>query len=227
MLTISKHRTVMFSVLKAIYEDTFLGPILGLKGGTLLYILYNLPRFSVDLDFDLLKECDKKKVLDRLNNILKNFGTVEQIIDKKYTLFGLVNYEKGQQSLKIEISKINPGSTYEVTNYLGVPIQAMVKKDIFANKLTALLTRKKPANRDIFDTWFLLKERWDVNWELVEEKNTIKKDQFIKRCINLLEKWPIESILEGMGELMDNKTKDWVKKNLLKDTIFYLKLLNG
>lgn len=227
MLTISKHRTVMLSVLKAIYEDTFLGPILGLKGGTLLYILYNLPRFSVDLDFDSLKESDKKIVLKRLGEILKNFGEVEELIDKKYTLFGLVNYEKGQQSLKIEISKRNLGSTYEVTNYLGVPIQTMVKEDILANKLTALLTRKKPANRDIFDTWFMLKNMWGVNWELVEEKNTVKKDQFIKKCISLLEKWPIESVLEGMGELMDNKTKDWVKKNLIKDTIFHLKLLSG
>jgi predicted nucleotidyltransferase component of viral defense system len=216
----------MLSVLKAIYEDTFLGPILGLKGGTLLYILYNLPRFSVDLDFDLLKDCDQKKVLDKLGGILKNFGTVEQLMDKKYTLFGLVNYEKGQQSLKIEISKRNLGSTYEVTNYLGVPVQTMVKEDILANKLTALLTRKKPANRDIFDTWFMLKNTWDVNWELVEERNTVKKDQFIKNCISLLEKWPIENILEGMGELVDNKTKDWIKKNLLKDTVFYLKLLD-
>lgn len=223
MLTISKHRTVMLGVLKAIYEDTFLGPIFGLKGGTLLYILYNLPRFSVDLDFDLLKESDEKKVLDRIGKLLKDFGTVEQLTNKKYTLFGLVNYEKGQQSLKIEISKRNLGSKYEVTNYLGVPIQTMVKGDIFANKLTALLTRKKPANRDIFDTWFMLKNNWDVNWELVEEKNAIKKDRFIKKCIKLLEKWPIENILEGMGELMDNRTKDWVKKSLLKDTIFYLK----
>ena len=223
MLTISKHRTVMLSVLKAIYEDTFLGPVLGLKGGTLLYVLYNLPRFSVDLDFDLLKECDEKKVLDRLGKILKGFGTVEQLTEKKYTLFALINYEKRQQSLKIEISKRNLGSTYEVNNYLGIPIQTMVKSDIFANKLTALLTRNKPANRDIFDSWFMLKNNWEANWELVEERNGIKKDMFIKKCINLLEKWPIESVLEGMGELLDNKTKNWAKKNLLKDTIFYLK----
>lgn len=216
----------MLSVLKAIYEDTFLGPILGFKGGTLLYILYNLPRFSVDLDFDLLKESEKDKVLDRLEKLLKKFGTIEQIIDKKYTLFGLVNYEKGQQSLKIEISKRNLGSTYEINNYLGVPILAMVKKDIFANKLVALLTRKKPANRDIFDTWYMSKNNWDVNWDLVEKISGINKDQFIKKCINLLEKWPVKNTLEGMGELIDNKTKAWAKENLIKDTIFYLKLKN-
>lgn len=225
MLTIEKHRTVMLSVLKSIYEDTFLGPILGLKGGTLLYILYDLPRFSVDLDFDLLDSSKGDQILERLGKILKKFGNIEQLISKEYTYFGLINYEKGQQGLKVEISKRNLGSSYEVNNHLGVAIKTMVKPDIVANKLTALLTRKSPANRDMFDTHFLLKNYWDVNWKLVEERNNIKKDQFIKKCINLLEKWPLENILEGLGELVDNKTKYWIKENLVKDTIFYLKLL--
>ena len=33
----------------------------------------------------------------------------------------------------------------------------------------------------------------------------------------------LASILSGLGELIDNKTKDWVKKNLIEDTIFLLK----
>ncbi|MEK7550440.1 MAG: nucleotidyl transferase AbiEii/AbiGii toxin family protein [Patescibacteria group bacterium] len=225
MLTIEKHRTVMLSVLKEIYEDTFLGPILGLKGGTLLYILYDLPRFSVDLDFDLLDPSREEQILPRLEKILKKFGEIEQLISKKYTYFGLINYETGQQGLKIEISKRNFGSSYEVNNYLGIAIKSMTKPDILANKLTALLARKKPANRDVFDTWFLLNGHWDINWGLIEKKSSVKRDQFIKNCISLLEKWPLESILEGLGELIDNKTKDWVKLNLVKDTIFYLKLL--
>lgn len=225
MLTIEKHRTVMLGVLKAIYEDTFLGPILGLKGGTLLYILYDLPRFSVDLDFDLLDQKKEDLILERLGKILNKFGNIEQLISKEYTYFGLINYEKGQQGLKVEISKRNLGSAYEVNNYLGIAIKTMVKPDITANKLTALITRKNPANRDVFDTQFMLKNYWDINWKLVEERNNIKKDQFIKKCINLLEKWPLENVLEGLGELVDDKTKYWIKENLVKDTIFYLKLL--
>lgn len=225
MLTIEKHRTVMLGVLKEICEDTFLGPILGLKGGTLLYILYGLPRFSVDLDFDLLNSIDDDRILDKLEKILKRFGAIQELVSKKYSYFGLINYEKGQQGLKIEISKRDLGSSYEVSNYLGIAVKTMIKPDILANKLTALITRKKPANRDIFDTYFMLKNNWDINWDLVEKRNNIKRDQFIKKCIHLLEKWPIRNILDGLGELLDNKTKDWVKANLVKDTLFYLKLL--
>lgn len=223
MLTITKHRGVMLEILKAIYSDSLLGPILGFKGGTLLYILYGLPRFSVDLDFDLLEPTKENQVLPRIEEINKKIGKVEELTNKRYTLFSLLNYEKGQRNLKIEISKRNLGSTYEISNYLGFPLQTMVKKDIFANKLLALLTRKHPVNRDIFDTWFLLKEHWDINWNLIEKISGLKEDEFAKKCINLLEKWPLKYILNDMGELMDNKTKDWVKKSLIKDTIFLLK----
>ncbi len=35
---------------KDIYTDPMIGPILGFKGGTAVYLFYNLNRFSVDLD---------------------------------------------------------------------------------------------------------------------------------------------------------------------------------
>ncbi|MEK7168787.1 MAG: nucleotidyl transferase AbiEii/AbiGii toxin family protein [Patescibacteria group bacterium] len=223
MLDISKHRSVMLEVLKSIYEDSLLGPILGFKGGTLLYIQYNLNRFSVDLDFDLLDSEKESLVLPRLKKMLKNIGTLEEQSNKRYTLFTLLNYEKGQRNLKIEISKRNLGSGYKVSNYLGIPIQTMVETDIFANKLIALTTRKEPVNRDVFDTWFLLKNRFDINWDLIQKRTGMKRDQYVKKCIECLENWPLKYILNGLGELVDNKTKDWIKKNLIKDTIFLLK----
>lgn len=227
MLTISKHRSVMLEVLKEIYQDNFLGPVLGFKGGTLLYLLYNLPRFSVDLDFDLLDEKKESQVLPRLEKILKKIGRIKDLTKKRYTLFSLLNYEIGQRNIKIEISKRNLGSSYEVTNYLGISLQTMVKADIFANKILALTTRKQPVNRDVFDTWFLLKEHWDINWDLVEKTSQIKPERYLKRCIDLLEKWPLKSRLAGMGELLDNKMKTWAKEKLMEETVFLLKVRLG
>jgi len=39
-----------------------------------------------------------------------------------------------------------------------------------------------------------------------------------------LEKFDNKYILQGLGELLDAKQKDWVKNNLKKDLIFQLKL---
>lgn len=73
----------------------------------------------------------------------------------------------------------------------------MVKDDILANKLTALVNRKKVANRDIFDTWFMLKNGWDVNWGLIEKRLEMDKKGFIEKGISLLENWPLKLKLQG------------------------------
>lgn len=98
--------------------------------------------------------------------------------------------------------------------------------DMFAHKLVALLERKEIANRDIFDIWFLLKDRNNVNWNIVEERTGMRKKDYLEKCIRALEALSNKNILSGMGELLDEKMKIWAKENLLKDVIFLLKLRN-
>jgi predicted nucleotidyltransferase component of viral defense system len=61
---ISKHRNVLLMILKDIYSDATISPLLGFKDGTALHLFYYLPRFSIDLDFDLLDE-EKKNMFSR------------------------------------------------------------------------------------------------------------------------------------------------------------------
>lgn len=212
-------------VLKGIYSKVSIGSSIGFKGGTALYLIYKLPRFSVDLDFDLLDESKKDIVFSDITKIAKKAGELRDAREKHFTLFWLISYEKEHKQLKIEISKRNLGSSYEVKNYLGLPVLVMKKEDMFANKLTAFLDRKVVANRDIFDIWFMAKNNWDINSELLQERTKTDCGKYIQKCINYLEKSPPRSILDGLGDLLDNKTKAWVKENLVKDTIFYLNLL--
>ncbi|MFH0925077.1 MAG: nucleotidyl transferase AbiEii/AbiGii toxin family protein, partial [bacterium] len=44
---------IMGRILRDIYSNISICPLLGFKGGTCAHFFYNLPRFSVDLDFDL------------------------------------------------------------------------------------------------------------------------------------------------------------------------------
>ena len=67
MLDIQKHKFILVSILKDIYSDVSLGSIFGFKGGTAFYLFYNLPRFSVDLDFNLL---DIKKSIYIISEII-------------------------------------------------------------------------------------------------------------------------------------------------------------
>jgi predicted nucleotidyltransferase component of viral defense system len=54
MIDINRHKFFLAQILKDIYADIELGNWLGFKGGTALLFFYDLPRFSVDLDFNLI-----------------------------------------------------------------------------------------------------------------------------------------------------------------------------
>lgn len=68
-LDIATHKNVLIKILKDIYTNPTLGPILGFKGGSAVYLFYGLNRFSVDLDFDLLQL--EKKIM--FSNASKKF----------------------------------------------------------------------------------------------------------------------------------------------------------
>ena len=69
-LDIAIHRNTLIHLLKDLYSDATVGPFLGFKGGTAAYLFYNLPRFSVDLDFDLLDETQQDAIFERVQTIL-------------------------------------------------------------------------------------------------------------------------------------------------------------
>ena len=95
---------------------------------------------------------------------------------------------------------------------------------MFAHKLVAVLERIKTANRDVYDIWHFLKNRWPINKEIVETRTGMKFKDHLKKCIAFVESLSDRNILSGMGELLDEKQKAWTKTNLRKDTVFLLKV---
>ena len=155
-LNTTTHKNILLKILKDIYTDSLLGPVLGFKGGTAAYLFYSLNRFSVDLDFDLLDKTKEQEVFDKMGNIIKKYSLIREKANKRQTLFILLSYSEEAQNIKIEINKRSFGSQYEVKNYLGISMLVIEKQDMFAHKLVALIERNKIANRDIFDIHFFL-----------------------------------------------------------------------
>jgi len=224
MLNRDVHKTVLLQILKEIYTDGSLGPVLGLKGGTAAHFFYDLERFSVDLDFDLLNAAKENIVLKRIESIIREYGTIKEQQKKLNTLFFLLSYGERDQNIKVEINRRNFGSRYEVKSYLGVSMLVMVREDMFANKLVAMLERKKIANRDVFDVWHFLKNRWPINKEIVERRTKSDFKDYLEKCIKFVEALSDRAILAGIGELIDARQKAWIKIHLKKDTAFLLKV---
>lgn len=226
MLNRDKHKNIMLKILKEIYSDTSIGPLLGFKGGTAAMLFYELDRFSVDLDFDLLDGSKEQEVFDKIEKIASKIGEVKEARIKRYTIFFLLSYGENEVNIKIEISRRNLGSNskYSHKNFLGMPMLVMDKGYMFANKLVALVDRKKLVNRDIYDIWFFLDKLYDFNYELIEDRSRCTVQEHLNKCIKCLENVDNRFILDGLGELVTEKQKYWIKEHLLKDTIFGLRL---
>lgn len=218
------HRDVLVAILREIYSDTLLRTLLGFKGGTAAMLFYGLPRLSVDLDFDLLDPDKKEPVFNRLKEILPHFGRVIEAWDKYHTLFFLLSYRKEERGLKVEISKRIMRTAYTLKNYLGIPMLVMREEDMVAGKLAALLTRKRLATRDMFDLWFFLKESWQINEEFLKEKSVLSLKEALEKAQSVVKNVKPPELLAGLGELLDNKQKAWVRGYLQDELVFRLKL---
>lgn len=224
MFNPTKHRVTLIDILKSIYGDPDLRTILGFKGGTAAMLFYDLPRLSVDLDFDLLNEDKKELVFERMKIILERHGVLREAREKKYTLFFLISYEKGEHTLKVDISKRKSASGFIPKGYLGVTALVMQQEDVIAGKLSALLTRRRFANRDIFDVWYFLKNKWVINETALIEKTGLSLSKALEQAIQMVGGIDKKQILQGLGDLIDVKQKAWVREKLIDETVFYLRL---
>ena len=224
-MDLNKHKVIMLQILRDIYSDLELANNLGFKGGTALMFFYNLPRFSVDLDFDLICP-DKEKetvIYQKIRDILLKYGTIEDEAQKFFGPVVVLNYGKGERKLKVEISNRRQANQYEVKTFMGINMLVMTLADMFANKLCTILDRNELTNRDIFDCWFFMENRTPVNKNIVESRMKMPYPDYMQNCIDALNSLSGKSLLNGIGDLIeDNKMKTFIRNKLRNETIFLL-----
>ncbi|MDD2766370.1 MAG: nucleotidyl transferase AbiEii/AbiGii toxin family protein [Candidatus Moranbacteria bacterium] len=226
MFNKDKHKLIMTRILKDIYSDVTISSLLGFKGGTAAYLFYELPRFSVDLDFDLLENSQSNRdlVFERIHDILSKYGEVKDEQEKFFTVFFSLSYEAGEHQIKVEINTRKTGARYEMKSYLGIPMLVTTKESMFAGKLVAMTQRKEFVSRDLYDTHFFLTQMWDIDRDVLTSYQIESLKTYLETCIAFIEDIPDNVLLAGLGELIDEKAKVFVKNKLKNDTIFLLKV---
>lgn len=227
MLDKNRHEIIMKQILGDIFKHSNLQSQLAFKGGTCLYICYELNRFSTDLDFNLISdEFDP----DAVSQIIRKYLTIEDYSSKRNTWFWLGSYEKGVQKIKIEISKRNYPDKYININYFGILVPIMDPSYMFAHKLCAITDRKVLQNRDLYDVWFMFNKqitdkKWIPSEEIIKIRTGKSSADYFKDLINFIEtKVDRKRILDGLGEVLDERQKNWVKEHLIDDLLFQLKI---
>lgn len=222
-MDINKHRYYMTQVLLAIFQDNELGKLLAFKGGTSLMMFHGLTRFSTDLYFNLLDKEHTEKVYHRIRGILQRFGRIEDEAIKFYGAILVLNYGKGERMLKVEISTRQYDNHYEVRNLMGTDIRIMTVCDMFAHKLCALGERITP--RDVYDTWFFLQNRTEINSNIVRLRTGKSVGEYARQCAEIVKETSPKTLMQGLGEVLsDNTSKNFVKRQLIEETVSLLNL---
>ena len=155
---------------------------LAFHGGTALRILYQLPRFSEDLDFALERQqeqYDFRKYLTTIQRDLtaETYDVEVKLNDRKvvhnafirfrgllYQL-GISPHQSEVLAIKLEVDTNPPSNagldTTLIQHYVAVHLQHHDKASLLAGKLHAILQREYVKGRDWYDLyWYLSQQQW-------------------------------------------------------------------
>ncbi|MEW5761431.1 MAG: nucleotidyl transferase AbiEii/AbiGii toxin family protein [Candidatus Thermoplasmatota archaeon] len=205
------------------------------KGGTSLFFVYNLNRFSNDLDFTLLRQINKEKLINTIKKNLELISVMNDIDQLKETKIKisfricaegpLFTKDIEKCYINIEMSKRETVENFEVKeirpiypDLLPFSIAVMTQEEIAAEKVRAILMRNYA--RDVYDLCFLLQRGIKLSLSLINKKLSIynkqfNKEDFIKKLNEKREFWGAELNPLVIGNLLAFKeAKNLVVKNL-------------
>ena len=169
-------RDYLQEVVLFVLYDKIVNKELVFKGGTCLYKVYKLNRFSEDLDFTLNGKLDLEKLVTKLYYNLSSLGVNSRIKEiKKYKneinirllLHGPLYKGRTEEECFIPINisrreRVSLEPKYEMIismyrDLSNFTVFIMDEKEILAEKIRAIYSRDVP--RDVYDLWFLLIHR--------------------------------------------------------------------
>ena len=217
----------LLSILEFINNNLELNGILALKGGTAINLcVLNLPRLSVDLDFDLSLDCSREEMIEKramIHNIITKHMEREgytlsskskfvHSLDSYKYLYNTVSNSKDQIKLDINYSNrihLLPTIEKRTTEMLKeqVSIRIIDPIEMIGSKISALLSRT--MMRDVYDVYNLLSNR------KITDKNFVKKIAIFYVCLGSEIPIDINQILETAKERIRNSIFQEYKETIV------------
>jgi hypothetical protein len=154
---------------KDYFQDWFLHNLfkrtnqLVFKGGTALYKIYKMPRFSEDLDFTMLENFDTEDLIRAVAKMMGGEAKIRKTEESQLFKIGLKGLLTRYNTLRIDISVKNRVlEGFDVRNYVPeyidinpFSLRVLRPEEMVAEKIHSLLAREKA--RDLYDLFFLLR----------------------------------------------------------------------
>ena len=166
-------------------------------GGTMLRLCHNLNRFSVDLDFWVIKNLEPG-FFENMKAYLAKHYDIKDSAKKFYTILFELRSPAYPRSLKLEIrrevKKIHVEQVIAYSKYANTQVflKAVSLSDMMESKLEAFLDRQEI--RDVFDMEFLFKRgvpleaSVDTLREVLRLINAFPRRDYTVKLGSLLEK---------------------------------------
>lgn len=227
------HWSTMNKLLISIADDPVLSHGLIFKGGTCAVMLGWLDRFSIDLDFDKMKEIassDIRKAFDSVCTAL-SLPVVQKHV---HVLLYRVRYSElpeARKTIKISVNDEFVTSSTFAPSYLPNIDRTMVcqtREAMVAHKMVALLdryTRKRGiAGRDIYDVHHYLVSGYRYAPEVIVERTKKEPKQYIQDMISFIKtKVTQKNIDEDLNMLLPVQSFQSVRKVLIPETLALLR----
>lgn len=171
-------------------------------GGTCLRIVHGNKRFSEDLDFDNrgLTEQEWSALTQLIQRELKIWGVdseVKEVMKNAWHIYirfpkllydlSLSGYETEKILIQIdaESQEVDYDSKSHLMNKWDIfqMIQTVPLPTLFAQKIYALLNRKREKGRDLFDIVFLMSQQIQPDYRYLELKTGIQTNQSLKTAL--------------------------------------------
>ena len=211
------------------------------KGGTALRFLFGSFRFSEDLDFtcvgsmkkissclkDILPKLERESgfaILVKDEKLFEEVGVAYRLVCQPNELIrqplGIrLDFSFREKPREPEVSAVAvadyPISPFPLVTHLS-------KKEILTEKIRAILVRETP--RDLFDLWFLLKQKTNLDWHLVEKKMEYYPRVKFDRKILLKKVRAVEvgELKRNLNQFLPESYRQYYPK-IIKETLDFLK----
>lgn len=209
------------------------------KGGTAIHLIYKAPRFSEDLDFNVIASLTQFTVI--IKSVFANlsrsyeiaFKERKTITGKRYLLTASPMVIKNSTYVNLDFSfrekTLTNEKTIIATDFPFIPnslVHHMSKDEIVAEKVRAILTRRK--GRDIYDLWYLLSQGASLNRGWIKNKLSYYGNQKLSfmDLSKRIKSFPVKSFVQDLRPFVAVNDRDRLVERYQYITTYLSNVLN-
>lgn len=226
------HKSYLHRLLMEIVDQPFAAQSLAFKGGSCAAMLGYLDRFSVDLDFDVLKGAVEAELRKIFHQVFERLG-FQVTLEFEKVLFFQLRYPSSpgkRSTLKVSASNIKvEANEYKVQYFPEIDrlINSQTIETMFANKLVAVMDRytqhQTIAGRDIYDIHHFFVQGYSYRRAVIRERTGLEPGTYLAELAAFIKKHVTQTTInEDLNSLLPNQHFQQVRKILIPETLSLL-----